>query len=164
MKTRKDEKQLFAESAWLLFNNRERILADPRMAHAPIDMQNGLMYFGSKAFEGATIGAYLEWWQTCEEAITTDADGQKSLIVRFGGSPLSGWNKCCVVAQNGKVSETQVPHLSSRLWMPFARLCQQYAQGEQPEQPFCLEEVVCRLTGQTSRCIHFIKERLKIWR
>ena len=57
MKTRKDEKQLFAESAWLLFNNRERILADPRMAYAPIDMLNGLMYFGSKAFEGATIGA-----------------------------------------------------------------------------------------------------------
>lgn len=96
MKAIKDEKQLFAESAWLLFNNRERILADPRMAYAPIDMQNGLMYFGSKAFEGATIGVYVEWWQTCEQTIVKDACGQQGLIVRFGGSPLSGDRKSVV--------------------------------------------------------------------
>ena len=138
--------------------------SDPRMAYAPIDMQNGLMYFGSKAFEGATIGVYVEWWQTCEQTIVKDACGQQGLIVRFGGSPLSGVNKCLATAPDGTVFETRVPHLTSNLWQPFARLCQRYAKGERPEQPFCIEEVVCRLTGQTNRCIDFINERLKIWR
>ena len=30
------EKLMFAKAAWLLYNNREKILADPRMAYATI--------------------------------------------------------------------------------------------------------------------------------
>ena len=138
------EQQLFADSAWLLYNNRERILADPRMAYAPIDMGNWLMYSGERAFKGATIGVYLDWWQECEEAIVRGGDGKKRLIVHFGGSPLSSLNECQMVDENGMVSETHVQNVHI-LWRPFCDICRRYADGEKPEYPYCLEEVMQKL-------------------
>lgn len=141
------EQLMFVNSAWLLYNNSERILSDPRMAFAPINMPNGLMYCGDKAFKGATIGVYLEWWQECEKAVVTDEDGHRHLIVYFGGSVLSGWNKCNMVDEDGNVSEIRVQAFPT-LWHSFARICHRYANGEKPADPFCLEEVICRLTRQ----------------
>lgn len=142
-----EEQKLFMQSAWLLYNNRERILSDSRMAFAPINMPNGLMYCGDKAFKGATIGVYLDWWQECEKAVVTDEDGRRHLIVCFGGSLLSGWNKCNMVDEDGTVSEIRVQAFPT-LWHSFARICHRYANGEKPADPFCLEEVICRLTRQ----------------
>jgi len=138
------EQLMFVNSAWLLYNNSERILSDPRMAYAQIDLPNGLMYCGDKAFKGATIGVYLEWWQACEKAVVTDEDGRRHLIVCFGGSELSGWNKCHMVDEDGIVSETRVQGFPT-LWRPFSRTCHRYANSEKPVEPYCLEEVICRL-------------------
>lgn len=158
-----EEQKLFMESAWLLYNNRSHILSNPCMANAPISMPNGLMYCGDKAFRGATIGVYLEWWQECEKAIVTDEHGHRHLIVCFGGSVLSGWNKCYAVTEDGTVSETRVQGFPT-LWRPFSQICHRYADGEKPEEPYCLEEVICRLTGRYEECMKFINERLEEWR
>ena len=158
-----EEQRLFMESAWLLYNNCDRILSNPCMAYAPINMPNGLMYCGDKAFRGATIGVYLDWWQECEKAVVTDEDGRRHLIVCFGGSPLSGWNLCHMVDEEGIVSETRVQGFPT-LWRPFSQICRHYANGEKPEQPYCLEEVICRLTGRCEECMKFINERLEEWR
>ena len=137
------EQLMFVNSAWLLYNNSERILSDPRMAYAQIDLPNGLMYCGDKAFKGATVGVYLEWWQKCEQAVVTDEDGRCHLIVCFGGSPLSGWNKCQMVAEDGTVSEIRVQGFPT-LWRPFSQICHHYTNSEKPDEPYCLEEVICR--------------------
>lgn len=34
-----DEQKLFADSAWMLFNNKESILADPQIANIHVNMQ-----------------------------------------------------------------------------------------------------------------------------
>lgn len=162
MNTLTDE-QLFMQSAWLLYENRERILSDPRMVYAPINMHNGVIWVGDGAFEAATVGVYLNWWQECPQAVVTDEKGQQHLIVRFVGSALSGGNKCTIVAKDGTIAETHVKNFRG-LWLPFWKLCHRYADGEQPEQPFCLEEVVCWLKGETEECMKFIHERLKKWR
>jgi hypothetical protein len=138
------EQQLFTESAWLLYNNRERILADPRMAYAPIDMGNWLMYSGVGAFNRATIAVYLDWWQECKEAVAINADGKRGLIVRFGGSPLSALNKCLMVDENGALSETHAQNVHV-LWRPFCDICRRYADSEKPESPYCLEEIVQKI-------------------
>ena len=158
--TMNKEQQLFVESAWLLYENRERILNDPSMAYAPIDMQNVLMY--SSPFEGVTLGAYLEWWIQCDGALHTNERGLPCLMVRFSGSPLSGMNTCTMVARDGAVEEWHSPqfHLT---WHQFLDIRKRYSQAK-PDQPYCLEEVVCRLTGRTEECLKFIHERLKIWR
>ena len=157
-----EEQKLFMESAWLLYNNRDYILSNPCMAYAPINMPNGLMYCGDKAFKGATIGVYLDWWQECEKAVVTDEDGRR-LIVCFGGSLLSGWNKCYAVTEDGTVSETRVSGFPT-LWHPFSHICHRYATGEKPEEPYSLEEVIYRLTGRYEECMKFISERLEKWR
>jgi hypothetical protein len=158
-----EEQKLFMESAWLLYNNRDRILSNPCMAYAPVNMPNGLMYCGDKAFKGATIGVYLDWWQECEKAVVTDEDGRRSLIVCFGGSMLSGWNLCYAVAEDGTVSEMRVTGFPT-LWHPFSHICHRYADGEKPEEPYCLEEVICRLTDRYEDCMKFINERLEKWK
>lgn len=137
--------EMFTKSAWLLYTHRDQILSDPQMTYAPVDMYNALMYFGNQPFAGTTLGVYLEWWQTCEQAVTKDADGRQSLIVCFGGSPLSGWNKCRAVTQDGTTYDLQVPHFS-KLWIPFSNLCQHYAHDKQPQQQLCLEDVIHKLT------------------
>ena len=141
----KQEQQLFVDSAWLLYCNSKRILGDLRMAYTPINMPNGLMYCGDKAFKGATIGVYLDWWQECEKAVVTDEDGRRHLIVCFGGSVLSGWNKCNMVDEDGNVSEIRVQNFHS-MCRHFIHLCHRYANGDKPEQPLSLKEVISQLT------------------
>ena len=150
---------LFSESAWLLFNNRQRILSNPLMAYAPTDMPNGRTYSGGKAFEGTTIGAYLEWWQECEEAVVTDLNGRRNLIVCFDSNPLSGRTLCRMVNEDNQVSEVDMTGFSS-LWHSFSNICHRYADREKTEDAYCLEEVVCRLTGRLEDCMKFIVERI----
>jgi len=158
--TMNKKQQLFVESAWLLYENRERILNNPSMAYTPIDMQNVLMY--SSPFEGATLGAYLEWWMQCDGAFHTNERGLPCLMIHFCGSPLSGMNTCTMVALDGAVEEWHSPRFHET-WHQFLDIRKRYTQSK-PEQPYCLEEVICRLTGHTEECMKFIHERLNKWR
>ncbi len=141
-----NEELMFAESAWLLYNNREKILADPRMAYAPIDMQNALAYIDFGLYNrNATIGVYLDWWYTYERAKPTNEQGLPSLVVRFIGSPLSGQNKCQVVTTEGNVEEWWCPSFAS-LWEPFAWTCKTFMRNRPANlRPYTLEEVICML-------------------
>ena len=138
-----NDQKSFAESAWLLFENRERILADPRMANVPIDMQNCLAYFGSKAFEGATIGAYLEWWNG-ELGHRTDKLSEPFLVVRIAGSPLSGMNKCQIVKQNGEQNEVCLDRFPS-MWHSLSNLCRKYRESTYDGTFLTLEQVLLML-------------------
>lgn len=158
--TMNKEQQLFVESAWLLYENRERILRNPSMAYTPIDMQNVLMY--SSPFDGVTLGAYLEWWMQCDGVLHTNERGLPCLMVRFCGSPLSGMNTCTMVAQDGAIEEWHSPRFHDT-WHQFLDIRKRYSQVKS-EQPYCLEEVICRLTGHTEGCMKFIHERLNKWR
>ena len=125
--------------------NKERILADPRMAYVPIDMQNCLAYFGSKAFEGATIGAYLEWWNG-ELGHRTDKQGEPFLVVRMAGSPLSGMNKCQIVKPNGVQKEVCLDCFPS-MWHLFSNLCRKYRESTYDGTILTLEQVIFLLSA-----------------
>ena len=138
------EKLMFAKSAWLLYNNRENILADPRMTYAHINMENILAYVGD-AFKGICIGAYLEWWNTYERAKPTNEQGEPTLVVRFVGSPLSGQNSCQVVTTYGAIEEWWCPRFGS-LWEPLIWTNRMFKR-ERPVnlQPYTLEQVIEKL-------------------
>ena len=150
-----NHQKFFAESAWLFFNNKERILADPRMAYVPIDMQNCLAYCGSKAFEGATIGAYLEWWSG-ELGRRTDKQGKPFLVVRVAGSPLSGMNKCQIVKQNGEQSDVWLNHFP-RTWKSFSHICQRYRESAYDGIIFTLEQVILLLRAPAELNLEFTR-------
>lgn len=135
------EKLLFTKLAWQLYNNRETIMSDPRMAYAPIEMENILAYVG-EAFKQTSIGTYLEWWHTNEKAVPFNKQGLPTLVVRFIGSPLSGQNKCQVVTTDGSIEEWRCPHFGS-LWKSFF-LTNKKFKCNRPDnlQPYTLEQVI----------------------
>ena len=139
------EQQLFAKSAWLLYNNRERILSDPRMAYTPIDMHNGLMYIKDPAFPGATIGVYVEWWDLYVNTLHTDEEGVRWLMVHFHGSPLSSMNWCKVVSEDGTIKDWHADGFAS-LWHGFDRLCKSFCKRKEEVVPYTLEEVISKLS------------------
>ncbi len=132
------------------------------MAYAPIHVQNCLAYITDDVFKGATLGTYVEWWAT-ELGRRVDKQGTPFLVVRISGSPLSGGNKCLIVKENGEEDEIWLERWPST-WHTFMTLCRRYNEGEKPEEPYCLEEVICRLTGRVEDCMKYINERLDKWR
>ena len=147
MREMSNDQRLFAESAWLLFENKERILADPRMAYVPIDMSNCLAYAGSRAFEGATIGAYLELWSG-ELGRRTDEQDEPFLVIQVAGSPLSGMNKCLIVKQNGEMSLLLLDRFPGT-WHLFLNLCRKYRESTYHGTILTLEQVVLLLRAKT---------------
>lgn len=134
-----DEQLLFAKSVWLLFNHRDEILADPRMAYAPIDMQNVLAYASPLA--AATLGAYLEWWMKCAGTLHTNERGVPTLMVRFAGSPLSGMNECTMVAWDGAIEKWQSDQFHYT-WHMFLDINKQYRKAKPDVKPYSVEEVI----------------------
>ena len=138
-----EEQKWFAEYAWLFMDNKERILADPRLADIPIEMPNSLAYGGSEAFEGATMRAYLAWWST-DLGCRTDEEGVPYLVVRIAGSPLNAGNKCLVVKQNGEQREVQLDCWPST-WHTFMRLCRKHRESANYDYTFTLGQLIVML-------------------
>lgn len=138
-----EEQEWFVEHAWLFFDNKERILADDRLANIPIEMSNCLAYTGSDAFKVATMRTYLEWWST-DLGCRTDEDGMPYLVVRIAGSPLSGANKCLIVKRNGEQSEVWLNRWPST-WHTFQNLCQKHRESANYDYTFTLGQLIIML-------------------
>lgn len=137
-------RQYFAEHAFLFFDNAERILADPRMALASVDVGNGLAYTGTAAFQGATLGVYLEWWLSGCCPNTVDREGREALTFFISGSPLSGANSCSCVYRDGTIA-TIAHYPFPPVWRSFALVNRRYADVSR-EGAMSIEEVVEALT------------------
>lgn len=131
--------RLFTDNAFLFLANKRQIMKDSRMCFAPIDVSNGLAYSG--AFRPATLGAYIEWWATCAEALRMNEAGEKSLVYRLAGSPLSGANRCMQVYEDGRTETVSVDGFKE-LWKPFVKIVNRYAEGNECTEHYTLQEVV----------------------
>ena len=138
------EKRLFTDNVFYLWEHRERILTDSRMFLCPIHINNNLAYIANSSMSNATLGCYIEWWQSCKAARRINKKGRLSFIYGIGGSPLSGGNHCAEVYANGKTNTVHiVPFVD--LWRPFLNICEQYAEASNMYQSFTLTEVIERL-------------------
>lgn len=135
----KDLIRLFTDNAFLLLAHKRQIMKDSKMCFAPIDVSNGLAYSG--AFRPATLGAYIEWWATCAEALRMNDAGEKSLVYRLAGSPLSGANRCMQVYEDGRTEAVSVDGFKE-LWKPFVGIVNRYARENECTEHYGLQEVV----------------------
>ena len=135
------ERQLFVDNAFLLLQNRERILQDSRMFLAPVAVESGLAYTGTSGFRNPTVGVYLEWWSLCEGALRRDENGVRSLVYRLAGSPLSGVNSCTAIREDGR-EETVSLRPFSDYWRSFMKINQRYSEAKSWYQAFTLQQVV----------------------
>jgi hypothetical protein len=139
----KDERQkdLFLKNAFFFVENRERILADSRMFLAHVPMQSGLMYTGISGFIRPTLGIYLQWWETCQSAVYTNAENEKMLIFRLSGSPLSGTNSCRAVNSAGKDEKVALTKFCEA-WTSFYKINTSYTEAKNRFEAYTIEEVV----------------------
>lgn len=135
------EKQLFVENAFLLLQNKERILQDSRMFLAPVAIESGLAYTGTSGFRNPTVGVYLEWWNVCKGALMTDENGDRSLVYRLAGSPLSGVNRCASIREDGKEEIVNLRPFSD-YWRSFIKINQRYSEAKSWYEAFTLQQVV----------------------
>ena len=73
----KELERLFLNNAFVLLDNRERILSDSRMFLCPLPIRNGLAYTGTSGFHHPTLGIYIEFWLHCPAATVMKDNGEK---------------------------------------------------------------------------------------
>lgn len=152
--------RLFPENAWTIYNNAEKILNDPKMFFAPVDIRNGVAYIGDRPFENATVGIYLEWWLNHPES-SKDKDG--SLIWFISGSPLSGANASMSVNPYGNIRKVKNPPYLTDIMRSFGPLNHSYDRQKQEVEPYTFEEVLTILRGKEyGNAIKNIQEELDL--
>lgn len=145
--TQTDFLRFFAQNAFFLLKNADKIFADSRMFLSPIPVESGLAYVGNSGFCHPVLGAYLEWWLHGNGGRVTDHNGKERLVLKVSGSPLSGVNTCPATDAEGNIE-----HLCMR---PFSTVCHSFIQHNQRYkaakcgyEAYALEEVVKRLRAE----------------
>ena len=139
-----DEKlleKLFLDNAFVLLNNRERILSDSRMFLCPLPIRNGLAYTGTSGFHHPTLGIYIEFWLHCPAATVMKDNGEKWLLWHIAGSPLSGSNRCSLVNSQGEWKCEQVSSFSG-IWRPFMEINSRYDEAKSKYDAYTLRQVL----------------------
>lgn len=144
---REEWEELFLKEAFFLYENRKRILSDIRMALTPTPFRNGLAYSGSSGMCDATLGVYLEWWESCRRSVIMYDGEAYALTYYIAGSPLSGSNSCSAVTRQGKKVKVHFWPPFSELWGPFMNINRRYAELKDlhPAQAYTLEETIAKL-------------------
>ncbi len=136
---------LFYKEAFFLYEQRDRILSDSRMFLTPLPFRNNLAYSGTSGLSDATLGVYLEWWETCERSVIKKDGEIHALTYYLAGSPLSGINRCNAVTRNGETENVSFPGSFAELWRPFMATNKRYAEAKGIYQSYSLEETIVRL-------------------
>lgn len=133
--------QLFVDNAFVLWENRERILSDSRMFLCPLPIQSGLAYTGTMGFHDPTLGIYMEFWENCPSAHIVKKNGKRWLLWHIAGSPLSGGNCCCLVNPEGKTKCMQMVPFRD-VWVPFVKINTRYNEVKGKYDAYSLRQVM----------------------
>ncbi len=140
-KEKEEERKLFLDNAFLLLQNKDKILSDSLMFLCPIPIQSGVAYIGTSGFRNPTLGVYIEWWLNCGSAMITEEDDSRWLVYQIAGSPLSGSNRCGLVNADGVTKAEYVSNFSS-LRSSFMKINTRYDEAKSKYQAYSLKEVV----------------------
>lgn len=143
-----DDEALFAENAFRLLDNRNRIMSDSRMFLAPVRLANSRCLVDASGIVSPLLGAYLEWWLNCGSAIVDSHRNEPWLVYSLTGSPLTGSNHCCIVNQSGQTDITKIDcyHDSRK---EFVAINRRYRKARRLYQAYTLREVVERLATES---------------
>ena len=138
-------RELFFKEAFFLYEHRDAIYADSRVFFTPLPFGNNLAYTGTSGLRDATLGVYLEWWDSCERAVLKK-DGEIFALTYFiAGSPLSGNNRCNVVNRKGETKTISFSSPFSEIWSSFMKINQKYDEAKQNCEAYTLEETISKL-------------------
>lgn len=138
---KEEQRRLFIENAFFLYEHREQILSDSRMFLSPVAVENGLAYTGKSGFRNPTLGVYIEWWMNCEGALRRGDDRVRSLVYYLAGSPLSGMNGCSAIREDGKSEKVKLTPFSE-YWRPFMQINTRYDKAKSYYRAYTLQQVI----------------------
>ena len=163
----KELERLFLSNAFVLLDNRERILSDSRMFLCPLPIRNGLAYTGTSGFHHPTLGIYIEFWLHCPAATVMKDNGEKWLLWHIAGSPLSGSNRCSLVNSQGEWKCEQVSSFSG-IWRPFMEINSRYDEAKSKYDAYTLRQVLSILENEGTKVayeksthIFFLEQTIK---
>jgi hypothetical protein len=130
-----EETKIFLNNAFFFLAHRDRIMSDNWMFLASVPIQNGPIYFGKLC-----LGAYLEWWLSCDTVRRISEDGRLSLVYRLAGSQFSGRNSCNEVYEDVSHKVVHITNFMNAVGR-LKRISEQYSKNNNNER-YRLEEVV----------------------
>lgn len=136
-------RDLLIKNAWALYDRREEIYADSRMFLAPLNIGCNIAYTGTSGIADATLGVWLEWWESLD-ILRTDDKGHDCLTYYFAGSPLSGTNRCKGVTRDGQEVDIQFNPFSP-VWSSFMKINSRYTEPKQIYQAYTFEQTLEKL-------------------
>ncbi len=140
--------ELFYKNAHFFLKHADEILADKRMSGIPISIDGYMAYVLASGLKNPTLGTFVEWWQTEENARINNPDGSFDLIFQLIGSPLSGWNKSKCVAKNGNIREVNTQYFTD-LCKSFVVVNRKY-RDYRDEPTLSLDELVKCLCAKST--------------
>ena len=144
----KELERLFLDNAFVFLENRERILSDSRMFLCPLPFnRSGLAYTGTGGFRNPTLGVFIEFWNSCPLATTTEENGKKWLVYHIAGSPLSGSNRCGLVNPQGETKCEQVTSFI-KIWPIFININTRYDKAKRNYDSYTLRQVLYILENE----------------
>lgn len=135
---------LFANAA-LILDNLERILHDKRLFFTPLDIKNGVAYFGPGGFEHPTLGVYAQWWSECCDL---SLDKQGNPIWFISGSPLSGCHACSAFDRDGNTYKPELKGMFGKVAQSFIAVNKRYRDQKNCPDAYTLEEAISVLKNQ----------------
>lgn len=139
----RDVTALFKRNAWEIYRRREEIYADSRMFLAPLDVGCNLAYIGRNGIADATLGVWLEWWESLD-VLRVDEKGRERLVYYFAGSPLSGKNCCQAVTPGGKDLCVSMSPFAP-VWSTFLRINSRYVDPRRLFDAYTFEQTLKKL-------------------
>lgn len=130
-----EETKIFLNNAFFFLAHRDRIMSDSRMFLASVPVQNGPIYFGKLC-----LGAYIEWWLSCDTVRRISEDARLSLVFRLAGSPFSDRNSCNEVYEDGSNKVVHISNFMNAVGR-LKRISEHYSRYDNKER-YSLEEVV----------------------
>lgn len=130
-----EETKIFLNNAFFFLAHRDRIMSNSRMFLASVPVQNGPIYFGKLC-----LGAYIEWWLSCDTVRRISEDARLSLVFRLAGSPFSGRNSCNEVYEDGSNKVVHISNFMNAVGR-LKRISEHYSRYDNKER-YSLEEVV----------------------
>ena len=136
-------RELLIKNAWALYDRLEEIYADSRMFLAPLNIGCNIAYTGTSGIADATLGVWLEWWESLD-ILRTDNNGNECLTFYFCGSPLSGTNRCKGVTRDGQEIDIQFCPFSP-VWSTFMKINSRYTEPKQIYEAYTFEQTLEKL-------------------
>ena len=141
------ECELLKRYAFNFYRMRDRIYSDSRMFLTPLDTGCNIAYTGRSGLGGATLGVWLEWWDSLEQC-RKDDKGRDWLVFFFAGSPLSGINHSHAVYPDGKDKRFSFSSFLP-VWSTFMQINSRYEEPKQKYESYTLNQTLEKL-GLTS--------------